>query len=199
MGNPVVATTELEAVNTCLMNIGETPVQSLEDDTVVDATIALDIVRNVTRELQTQSWHWNTDVQIKLARNLEGRIVLAPNVMRVKPSGNDSHLPIVQRGVYLYNRLTHSYKFDHDITVDQTIGLPYDELPETARRFIALRAARIFQERTISSETLAQSDRRDEQTAYTQLVNEETNVAGYNMVADNISTARIVHRTGLFR
>jgi hypothetical protein len=199
MGNPVTATTELQAVNTCLTNIGETPVQSLEDETVVDASMALEIVRAVTRELQSQSWHWNTDIQIKLTRNLSGRVVLAPNVLRVKPSGPDQHLPIVQRGTYLYNRLTHSYNFDHDITVDQTLGLPFDEIPETARRFISLRAARIFQERTISSESIAQSDRADEFTAYTALVNEETNVSGYNYLADNLTTQRIVNRAGLIR
>jgi len=156
-------------------------------------------VRAVTRELQSQQWHWNTDIQIKLTRNLSGRVVLAPNVLRVKPSGPDQHLPIVQRGTYLYNRLTHSYNFDHDITVDQTLGLPFDEIPETARRFISLRAARIFQERTISSESIAQSDRADEFTAYTALVNEETNVSGYNYLADNLTTQRIVNRSGLIR
>ena len=53
----VIATTELEAVNVMLTNIGETPVSSLEDEQVVDAAMARSILSNVTRELQTQAFH----------------------------------------------------------------------------------------------------------------------------------------------
>lgn len=192
----VTATTELQAVNVMLTNIGETPVSSLEDEQVVDAAMAKSILDNVTRETQTQSWHWNTDIQIKLARNIEKKIVLAPNVMRVAPSGPDAMLAIVQRGRFLYNRGSHTYIFDHDITCDVTIGLPFEEMPEVARRYATLRAARMFQERMISSDRLSAMDRMDEYKAYSDLLNEEAAVGRYNALAGNFSAQRIINRYG---
>lgn len=192
----VTATTKLQAVNVMLTNIGETPVASLEDEQVIDAAMAESILDNVTRETQTQSWHWNTDIQIKLSRNLDNRIVLAPNVMRIAPSGVDAMLAVVQRGRYLYNRGSHSYTFDHDITCDVTIALPFDELPEVARRYVTLRSARMFQERMISSDRLSQMDRIDEFKAYSDMLNEESKVGGYNALTGNFSAQRIVNRYG---
>lgn len=192
----VIATTELEAVNVMLTNIGETPVSSLEDEQVVDAAMARSILSNVTRELQTQAFHWNTDIQLKLTRNTKKQIVLPPNVMRVSPSGNDKMLAVVQRGRFLYNRGSHTYEFDHDVTCDVTIALPFDEIPEVARRYITLRSARIFQERMISSDRLSAMDRADEFKAYSDLLNEEAQVGGYNALAGNVSAQRIVNRYG---
>ena len=44
------ATTELEAVNVMLAGIGEAEVTTLEDETIEDATMALSILRQVSRE-----------------------------------------------------------------------------------------------------------------------------------------------------
>lgn len=196
MADFVVATTKLEAVNVMLTNIGETPVSSLEDEQVIDAAMAESILDNVTREVQTQAWHWNTDLQIKLTRNIEKRIVLAPNIMRVAPSGPDAQLAIVQRGRFLYNRMSNTYEFDHDITVDATIALPFDEMPEVARRYVTLRSARMFQERMISSDRLSAMDRMDEYKAYSDLLNEEAQVGGYNALTGSHSARRIMSRYG---
>lgn len=192
----VTATTELEAVNVMLTNIGETPVASLEDEQVVDAAMAKSILGNVTREVQTQSWHWNTDLQQKLARGVDKRIVLAPNIMRVAPSGADAQLAVVQRGRYLYNRMSNTYEFDADVTCDVTIALPFDELPEVARRYCTLRASRMFQERMISSDRLSAMDRADEFKAYADLLNEEAKVGGYNALNGSVSAQRIMSRYG---
>ena len=135
-------------------------------------------------------------MQMKLKRNIEKRIVLAPNIMRIAPSGADSMLAVVQRGRYLYNRGSHTYEFDHDITCDVTIALPFDEMPEVARRYVTLRSARMFQERMISSDRLSQMDRIDEFKAYSDMLNEEAKVGGYNALSGSFSAQRIINRYG---
>ena len=57
----VLPTTELEAVNVMLSNIGESPVNTLEDDNVIDATVARTILKSISREVQALGWNFNTD------------------------------------------------------------------------------------------------------------------------------------------
>jgi len=130
MSLAIIASTELEAVNAILNNIGETSVSSLEDETLVDALMARSLLTNVSRELQTKSWHWNTDLERKMLRNNKGEIVLPTNTMMVEPAGQDKGLALVQRGRRLYDRSKHTYNFDKDITVNLTVSLPFDEMPE---------------------------------------------------------------------
>jgi hypothetical protein len=49
-----IPTTELEAVNTILSTIGESPVSSLGDQMTVDAVLAQNILHEVSREVQTE-------------------------------------------------------------------------------------------------------------------------------------------------
>lgn len=197
MSLAIIASTELEAVNAILNNIGETSVASLEDETLVDAQIARSMLTNVAREVQTKSWHWNTDLERKMLRNNKGEIVLPTNTMMVEPAGQDKGMALVQRGRRLYDRKKHTYNFDKDITVNLTVSLPFDEMPEAARRFVTLRAARMFQEQTISSESLAQGDRIDEAIAYSTLMTEHLRVSGYSMLTGSTTTRSVTWRQGV--
>lgn len=197
MSLAIIASTELEAVNVILNNIGETSVSSLEDETLVDALMARSLLTTVSRELQTKSWHWNTDLERKMLRTNKGEIVLPTNTMSVVPAGADKGLDLVQRGRRLYDRRKHTYNFTKDITVNLTVSLPFDEMPETARRFVTLRAARMFQEQTISSESLAQGDRVDEAIAYSTLMTEHLRVAGYSMLNGSNTTRSVTWRQGV--
>ncbi len=49
----VTRTTELEAVNTILSTIGESPVNSLTGTLPVDATTALNVLDEISREVQS--------------------------------------------------------------------------------------------------------------------------------------------------
>lgn len=194
MSTGITPTTELEAVNTILANIGETETNSLEDETFIDALTARKLLTSVTRELQTRSWFWNTDVERKMQRNLQGEIIVAANTMSIQPAGVDRGLSIVQRGSRLYDRKNHTYNFDKDITCTITIALPFDEMPESARRFATLRAARMFQEQTLSSESLAQGDRIDEGLAYAALLNDHVRVAGFSYLTGSPTSRDVMMR-----
>ena len=54
-------TTLLEAVNICMQNIGEQPVNSLEDPQIVEASTAERTILEFHKEGQTRGWSWNSE------------------------------------------------------------------------------------------------------------------------------------------
>lgn len=63
----LVATTELEAVNAMLASIGEAPITTLDGATQSDVQTALNILRDTTREVQTEGWRFNTEFGFEIA------------------------------------------------------------------------------------------------------------------------------------
>ena len=56
--------TELEAVNILLTTIGEAPVNTLTGNQVTDVSIANQVLNEVSREVQSQGWHFNTEQRV---------------------------------------------------------------------------------------------------------------------------------------
>lgn len=177
-------TTELEAINLMLASIGESPVNTVEDNGLVDAATARTILRATSKRLQQKGWTWNTELELKLTRSFPDKtITLPPNVLKADTSGVDAGVDVVQRGLRLYDRKEHTYAFDHDLTVDMVIGLPFDELPEAARQFCVVAAGRKFQQGFVGSQTLDEFTKRDELLAWSDLINAEADAADYNVFA----------------
>ena len=63
MATITTRTTQLEAVNTMLSTIGEAPVNSLTGSLPVDASMAVNILNEVNREVQSAGWKFNTPVE----------------------------------------------------------------------------------------------------------------------------------------
>lgn len=66
----LVATTELEAVNAMLASIGEAPIDTLDGATQADVQTAINILRNTTREVQTEGYRFNTEFGFQIAPSL---------------------------------------------------------------------------------------------------------------------------------
>jgi len=188
----ITPTTELEAVNECLENIGQAPVSSISGDISVDAQIALNFVRKVNRELQSRGWHWNTDKNYPLTPNNYGDIVLPSGTMAVHSYGEDEGRDVVLRGPTLYDRDNRTYRFTEVVKTQITIALTFEELPEPARRYIALKAARVFQNRVEGRED--GSDMRDEMQALAILMADELQSERNNALTDNWTTTGTVRR-----
>ena len=102
-------TTKLEAVNVMMTAIGETPVNSITQSTTTDVAIAIQILDNVTREVQSVGWHFNTDVNYKLTPNASSQFVLPINALRIDTSHNSAHLDLTERARKLWDRKNHTY------------------------------------------------------------------------------------------
>lgn len=188
----ITPTTELEAVNECLSNIGQTPVSTISGVIGVDASLALQLVRSIARELQARGWYWNIEIDYPITPDSNGNLFLPSNCLAVDPAGIDEDKDYVARGRRLYDRKNRTYVFTKPVTVEMIVGLPFEELPEQGRRYIALRAARMFQNRTEGSND--PEDTEAEERAYAELVAEDMRVQDNNMLTDNYATADMLRR-----
>ena len=185
-------TTELEAINTMLSTIGESPVNTVEDTGNVDVVIARQILQNVSREVQARGWHFNTEINYTITPDSEGYLVLPNTVLKVDTVYPDSSKDVVVRGSRLYDRENHTYVSTDAVKVDMTILLTFDELPEVARNYVTIRASRIFQERVVGSDTLHAFNSQDEARAMVSLMEYEADTADLNILSGNYSVYRIL-------
>jgi hypothetical protein len=181
--------TELEAVNVLLTTIGETPVNTLTGNLVTDVTVAQQVLNEVSREVQSEGWHFNTEQGVKLTPNSSKEIVVPPDVSRIDAKYTD----VTIRGGKLFNLTERTFKFDNQLEVDIVYYQDFVELPDQAKRYITVRAARIYSDRMINSETIHQMTLRDEQKALITLKEFEGDVGDYSMM-DNYSVARVMNR-----
>lgn len=189
-------TTQLEAVNTLLHTIGEAPVNSLTGTLPIDATLALNTINEISREVQAAGWHWNTFYKYALSLDSDSKIPLANNIMRVDLDNSEysaSSFDVIKRGSFLYNKQGNTFVFDEAVEANVVVYLPFEELPENARRYITIRGARIFQDRTLGANVLHRFGREDEATALAVLRQEETDTSDTN-IFNSYDTFNIISR-----
>ena len=107
-------TTKLEAVNTILTFIGESPVNSLSDSSGVgDLPIAEQVLDEIDREVQTQGWHFNTTVDVVTSPDAtSNEIVLSHNVVSADVKvGAYTDMDVTLRNNKLFNRSKNTFEF----------------------------------------------------------------------------------------
>lgn len=185
-------TSRLDAVNVVLSAAGEQPVSSLTP-AVADASNADNIIEEVSRSVQSVGWHFNTDEDVPLSPDNDGLINLPANVLKIDVE-NDASVDVVQRGVKLYDRKARSYVFSRPVKADIVYFLPFDELPEQARYYIAVKAARMFHDRFIGAEAQHRFTTEDETRAQMALVAVNLDNADINLFRRNAQLSRLTQR-----
>jgi len=177
--------TELEAVNTILSTIGEAPLNSLSGSLPVDGTMAKNVLSEISREVQSSGWHFNTHYKSTLTRDTNNNIPVATNVVRVELDPNlesKGDYDLVQRDGKLFNLAKNTDVFDKDFeNVTQVLLLPFNEIPEQAKRYITIRSARVFHDRTLGANTLHKFSQEDEKQALSILRNAEMRTGDYTI------------------
>lgn len=187
-------TTELEAVNTMLDCIGESPISTLEVTGLADAAKAKATLAEVSRKVQEKGWHFNSETEYPLTRDTDGYITLPTNVLKVDTTAEFNDYDVAQRGSRLYWKDDHTYVFDKDLEADIVFYLPWTELPQAARSYIEIRAARVFQGRQLGSETQFKFSAQEEADALAAMVSAEADNSDYNMFNGSWSVANILNR-----
>lgn len=176
-------TTKLEAVNIILSAIGESPVMSLIGSISADTSLAVSILDETSRFIQSQGWNFNTEKDFVLTPDENKNIRLPANCVYVDvDEAGSGGLDIVQRGGRAYDRTNRTYLFDSPIAVTLILLLEFEELPETARRYIMIRAARAFTDRAVGSDTLHGFTREEEMEALIAMKQFESDSADKNIL-----------------
>lgn len=189
-------TTELDAVNILLGTIGESPITSLgEAVSQADVAVAQSVLREITITVESEGWHFNTEVNWPLIPTTgTNEIPLPANCIEIDTVGVSRDIDVAIRGARLYNRTNRTYTFPKTIYVDMTLLLPFEELPQAARNYITIRAARVFQQRTVGSDTLGGFTQRDENFARSTLKRFQINTSDTNFLTGSQSVNRILNR-----
>lgn len=187
-------TTELEAVNTLLDIIGESPVSTLEDTGLADVAKARRTLKETSREVQSRGWHFNTEENYSLPRDDSNQIIVPLNTLRVDTTKEFYQYDVVQRGKRLYDRKNHTYSFDKTLKVNLIVFLDFEELPEAARNYITIRAARKFNDRELTDQATHVYSQDDEDIALATLKEAEGDTGDYNMFNGSYSVASILER-----
>tara|TARA_R100001129_G_scaffold171612_1_gene141868 strand:+ start:332 stop:940 length:609 start_codon:yes stop_codon:yes gene_type:complete len=191
----VAATTELECINIMLAAIGEAPVNSLTGTVPVDVRIAQSTLTEVNKQVQSEGWSFNTEIDVTLTRDGSNNIPLGTDVLRVDAQTHDHpSIDPIQRGLKLYDRKNNTFVFDEDIRCTVVYFRSFDELPEQARSYMTIKAARVFVDRLISDQSLRTYTQEDEIRARSVLMETDLSNADHNMlvgdpsISDAIST-----------
>jgi hypothetical protein len=184
--------TELEAINDMLSLISESPVASLDEaGDVADAQTAMQLLGRESRTTQVKGWDWNTDEAYRLAPNIDGEIVLPTNTVKCDPT--DISIDYVMRNGKLWDRTNKTFNIGKAVTVDITYILPFEELPESARRYISMSAGRKFENRIMGADASHQINETDVISAWADLLQEECDTADLNVIRNSTTVRNISH------
>lgn len=191
---PVSATTQLQAVNTMLSGIGSAPVASLPS-TRPDAVIASTILDEATREVLSSGWHFNTET-ITVTPDVNDEILVSATWAKVDlndPSFYKGDYDIVVRNGKLYNTITNSSTFTTTMKVEVVLFQDFESIPEVARRYIMIKATRVFQDRVAGAPNLHGYQMQDEILALAALRDQEATDGDYT-IFDGWASGRIMQR-----
>tara|TARA_R100000234_G_scaffold55626_1_gene33406 strand:- start:194 stop:802 length:609 start_codon:yes stop_codon:yes gene_type:complete len=188
----VAATTELEAVNIMLAAIAEAPINSLTGLLPVDAVTAQSTLTEFNKEVQSEGWSFNTETDVTLTRDGSNQISLPSNVLRVDANIHQ-HPTIdpIQRGLKLYDRQNNKFEFDEDLICTVVYFRTFNEIPEQAKRYINIKAARVFVDRLVGDQGLRTYTKEDEIRARAILMETDLANADHNLLRGDPSLTSI--------
>lgn len=182
---------ELSSVNDMLESIGEAPVDTLDGNTQIEVAIARRTLRTVSREVQTQGFHQNTQT-LELSPDENGLIQVPEHVLRIDPS-NGAIDAVVRQGK-LFHKARNSFVWDGPLIVDLVWFLEFEDLQPHISHYITCKALRQFHAkigRDIAWDRLA---RADEEAARIRLEQQETMLLDANILRDNDSMRALRRR-----
>tara|TARA_B100001094_G_C18132717_1_gene773209 strand:+ start:17 stop:625 length:609 start_codon:yes stop_codon:yes gene_type:complete len=188
----VAETTELECINIMLAAIGEAPINSLLGTLPVDARIAQSTLTEVNKSVQSEGWSFNTEIDVTLTRDISNQINLPINVLRVDANIHQ-HPTIdpIQRGLKLYDRQNNKFEFEEDLICTVVYFRDFSEIPEPARYYMNIKAARIFVDRLVSDQGLRTYTQEDEVRARSILMETDLANGDHNMLRGDPSLTSI--------
>ena len=189
----IAAPTELESVNIMLAAIGEAPINSLSGTLPVDARLAQSTLKEVNKDVQSEGWSFNTEIDVTFTRDATTKLISLPtNILRIDPNIHQHpSIDAIQRGLKLYDRLNNKYEFDEDLICTVVYFRDFDEIPEPARRYITIKAARVFVDRLVSDDGLRSYTQQDETRARAILMETDLSNADHNVLRGDPSLTSV--------
>ena len=155
-----------------------------------DVAIALNTLREVSREVQSEGWTYNKEFDYELTPDSNNEIIIPDDMLQVdlnissKRSGNRQFDSII-RGGKLYDRIKHSYKWtDESVYVDVLWYFEWEHIPDVVQAYIVARAATIVSSRIIGDGNQYQMLQQKEAYARAMALEYECNQGDYSFFGE---------------
>lgn len=194
----------LDAVNACLETDGLSPVASLSVLGDPQVTRALSVVNRISKLVQTSGWSCNTDPEVTLALDVNGKVPLAATVLNIKAEQYNTGIrrvavrKDVSGDMFAWNVADKTFVFSDPLIADVVYLLDFEDLTEPLAFYIAARAARVYQAKSLGAATSDKFASREEQEAYAALVDAEAEMEDSNVLDDSPFCALIARRNNYF-
>ena len=119
-----------------------------------DVAIALNTLKEVSREVQSEGWTYNKEFDYKLTPDSNKNILISDNMLQVdlnistKRSDNRQY-DTVNRNGKLYDRIKHTDQWDDSVYADILWYFHCEEIHDDVQEYIVARAATIVSSRII--------------------------------------------------
>ena len=193
MATQITGTTQLQAINIMLSEIGEAPVNSISGTNNVDVAVALNILNESAMAVQSQGWNFNSEYDVTYALDINGYLVLPTNVLQADANNDNRFRNLVIRNGKMYDLDNHTDIFTATVPLDIVTVELFEQLPEYARHYITAKAATRFSARFIGDDTLTKLT-SDEAQAFTAFKQADGKSEDNNLLTSDANLHSIIHR-----
>ena len=143
------ASTELDAINSILMSVGESSVNSTTVQSP-EVVIARSTLQQVCREVQSEGWMFNTETEYPITLDTNNHCLVPNNVLQIDVN-HFKHLNdfnVVRKkdsGIWkLYDLIEHRFNFENTsegkLYVDVLWMVEFEAMPQVFRDYVTIRA-----------------------------------------------------------
>jgi len=185
MATPVYATSsELDAVNSILMSVGESPVNTLNTQSP-EVAIAQTTLRQVVREVLAEGWHFNTEYEVEFTPDSNDQVILSDAVLQIDLNRykHYDNYDVIRKDGKLYDRYSKKNTFADEGTLyaDVIWMYAYEDIPQTFKDYITSKASRLAATRMVNDPESTAVLKEDEVIARANAIEYDTKQADYNM------------------
>jgi Tail tubular protein len=145
-----------------------------------------------TLKVLAKGWAFNSEKEVELMPDADGRIAVAPNTLQIDPS--DPREDYVQRGAFLYNKNKKTDVFTKPVKCDVVKAFTFEECPYMVQRIIVAQAAKVYQRSYVGSTQLDAFASEERLEAGADALDAESDVDDYNIL-DNPDLHYLNRRT----
>lgn len=197
-GLPDTLSSELDAVNFVMKAKGLDLVTEIDlgDADTADAAFHLNLA---DKGFQSKGWYFNKDYALSLTVSDDGTIPLPEGTLSVAGtywSGGWGFKNVTERAGKLYDLDNKTFTFTAPVVVDIAVRIAYQDMPEVARQYVAIKAAHVAQALDTSIQSTMQITAGMVLEALTQVEWKQDETTPVNQVHSNISVQSAVNGWG---
>lgn len=180
---PMAGITTLQTVNRMLKANNHPPVSSLDvggSSLVARAQATLD---DVDRELQGRGWHFNTELQVEIAKDASGNVPIEGSWSAVRPTTVNATARHADKKLYDLDDQT--YTWSSNVEIDRVVRIEFEDTPPMYREWATAMAVVRFQRETKSSSKVDAFFRDEEMKAKGRWEAEDAKEGKYNLFQDS--------------